>query len=1041
MSFDPREWVRLAWEDIPVYVRPDPPCWFVPNEAGDHLLQKAQKNPSLLDDPKAARFFQRLPSAWASQYTGRGNVLRLQGLKEFWIHLTDRCNLSCTHCLFAASPSRVRELSAALVLKAARQAHRLGCRLFVLTGGEPFVHREVGTIVQEILRLPDTHVAVLTNGLAARTFQEKHRWSPERVHLQVSLDGLEERHDAVRGKGTFEKTVHVLRAQVGMGFSLTLSMCPTRSNLADVPLFPHLARDVGACNIHFMWYFVRGRGVPDEWVPTDELFTAVRGAAECAESLGVSVDNVRALASQVFAPPGTRFDGTGMAWESLALGPDGNLYPSAALVGISQLAVPWPHGLEKAWKGSPVFERIRRETVAELDHPLRFLLGGGDPDHSYLAAGRFTGADPYMDLYQKLALWLMVRRAFPPAVTHGPALRLKMGDALSICANGQDGVTFTHSNCLLAVASPSSLSVVRDFYAEAVVQPKLDILNPVTYPAEWTAHIPEAYRFRGYGCGSPVVDAELQEGETVVDLGCGSGVECFLAARQVGRKGRVIGVDMLESMLQRARAGARATAERLGYDNMTFCRSLLENLPLRDHTADVVLSNCVLNLSVDKRRAFREIHRVLRPGGRLVVSDVVCDTDPDPAIRNDPVLHGECLAGALTQRDLVGLLKESGFQAVRFLKRFPYRTVQGHLFFSLTFEARKEAATDTVSVLYPGPFAMVQTFSGVTLTPGPIHRLSRWEAQILNDQLWIVDKSGAVANRRTEIGCTCSRPEDQINADSDVATGRTPVASSAKSGQTTALRRRFGCMVCGEPLSYTPSESLHTCIYCGNQCLSSARCLKGHFVCDACHSRDAMAVMEHLCLSSSKKDLIGLMDRIRRHPAMPVHGPEHHALVPTVIVTAYRNAGGAIGDDAIRFALRRGSRIPGGSCGFMGCCGAAMGVGIAFSILLEANPVKGRERRLAQQATQAALAEISSLEAARCCQRDSWIALKKAAELSAQFLDRSLSADDALKCRQQPKNLECEGARCPIMKTLSGCINEGLSAGQGIGVERSMLKG
>ncbi|MGQ9485512.1 MAG: radical SAM protein [Desulfosoma sp.] len=258
----------------------------------------------------------------------------------------------------------------------ARQAHELGCRLFALTGGEPFVHREVGTIVQEILRLPDTHVAVLTNGLAARTFLEKHRWSPERVHLQVSLDGLEERHDAVRGKGTFEKTVRELRALARMGFSLTLSMCPTRSNLADVPLFPHLARDVGACNIHFMWYFVRGRGVPDEWVPTDGLFTVVRGAAERAESLGVSVDNVRALASQVFAPPGTRFDGTGMTWESLALGPDGNLYPSAALVGVSQLAVPRHYGLEKAWRGSPLFERIRRETAAELDHPLRFLLGG-----------------------------------------------------------------------------------------------------------------------------------------------------------------------------------------------------------------------------------------------------------------------------------------------------------------------------------------------------------------------------------------------------------------------------------------------------------------------------------------------------------------------------------------------------------------------------------------------------------------------------------------------------------------------------------------
>ncbi|ROQ90141.1 DUF5714 domain-containing protein [Desulfosoma caldarium] len=1028
MPFEPHEWRRLFWEDIPVYVRPDPPCWFVPNEAADRLLQKALKDPSVLETPEGARFRERLPDGCPSDYTGRGDVLRLNGLKEFWIHLTDRCNLSCTHCLFAASPSRSRELSTNVALQAVRQAHALGCRLFALTGGEPFVYREFPAIVHEILRLPDTHVVVLTNALGARAVLTRHRWNPERLHLQVSLDGLEKRHDAVRGKGAFSRTVRELRALSRRGFPFTLSMCPTRSNLADVSHLADVARDLGASNIHFMWYFVRGRGVPNEFVPTDELFDAVRRTVERAELLGVSVDNVRALASQVFSPPGTRHDGTGMAWESLALGPDGNLYPSAALVGLAELAVPWPHGLEKAWKKSSVFERIRRETVAALEHPLRFLLGGGDSDHSYLAAGRFLGADPYMDLYERLAQWLIVRRASEPAVTHRPALRLKMGDVLQSCAKADHGVTFTHSNCLLALASPSSLSVVRDFYAEAAVRPKLDILNPATYPVEWMAHVPEKYRFRGYGCGSPVVDAELQEGETVVDLGCGSGLECFMAAKQVGQNGRVIGIDMLEAMLQRAREGARATVKRLGYDNMAFCRALLESLPLKDHTAHVVVSNCVLNLSSDKRGAFQEIYRVLRPGGRLVVSDVVCDTDPDSSIRNDPVLHGECLAGALTQRDLVGLLEESGFQTIRFLKRFPYRTVRGHRFYSLTFEARKEADADTVSVLYPGPFALVQTFGGKTLRPGSVEHIPTSEAEILDDQLWILDDAGAVTNRQGEGGCACARPEDRAATGSVAPMRRTPVSSSLTTGQSIALRRRSGCMVCGEPLCYAPSERLQTCTYCGDRFLSSAHCVKGHFVCDACHSGDALAVMEHLCLSSNETDLILLMDKIRRHPAMPVHGPEHHALVPAVIVTASRNAGEAVSDEAIRSALRRGSQVPGGSCGFMGCCGAAVGVGIAFSILLEANPVKGRQRCVAQQATLAALAAISSLDAARCCQRDSWIALKKAAELSEPFLGRSLSANHTLKCRQQARNLECEGARCPVMRSLNGRVGEGLLA-------------
>ncbi len=1033
MSFDPQEWIRLLWETTPIYVRPNPPCWFIPNEAGDRLLQEARNQPSMLLEDKASRFEERLPEASPAQELDNLDPREPQSLKEFWFHLTNRCNLSCRHCLFSSSPHQTQELPKTVVLQTVRQAHALGCRVFAFTGGEPFVYREFPEIVQEIFRLADSHVVVLTNGLIARSVLEKHNWNPERLHLQVSLDGLEKSHDFVRGQGTFSKTVRELRALSRMGVPFTLSMCPVRSNVHDVPHMPDLAKDVGASNIHFMWYFVRGRGVAQEFVPVNELFDVVRLAVERAEKLAVSVDNVRSLASQVFAPPGTRHVAAGMAWESLALGPDGQLYPSAALLGVPELAVAWHDDLNRAWKESPVFRDIRYQTAASTNHPLRYLVGAGDPDHSYLASGTFVGADPYMNLYEKMALWLMGRRASRTNLTDRPALRLKMGDILENCGHAPNGVAFTHSNCLLAVASPSSLSVVRDFYKDAAVRPKLEILNPVGYPLEMMTHIPEEYRFRGYGCGSPVVDAALRPGETVVDLGCGGGVECFIASKQVGPRGRVIGIDMLEGMLKRSVAGAHVVAKRLGYDNMAFLLGLLESLPLKDESVDVVLSNCVLNLSTDKRRAFEEMHRILRPGGRLVVSDVVCDTDPGPVIRNDPVLHGECLGGAFTQRDLVGLLEESGFKALRFVKRFPYRTVAGHRFYSLTFEAHKEGPADTVSVLYPGPFAAVQTFSGTRLIAGSMRHLSRWEAEIVNDQVWVLDEAGTVTNREGESCCTCLPPETSPGIGTEqgqafkVSASSFGLESGAKA-RSIPLRRRSGCMVCGEPLTYDAAETLQTCVYCQGRFPASSRCAKGHFVCDVCHSRDALKVMEHLCLSADETDLIALMDRIRRHPVMPVHGPEHHALVPAVIVTAYRNAGGAISDDQIRTALRRGSQIPGGSCGFMGCCGAAVGVGIAFSILLAANPVKGRERCMAQQATQAALAEISSLNAARCCQRDVWISLKKAAEISSQFLDRPLVADHTLKCRQQAKNRECVGLQCPVLRSLNGQASQGGSA-------------
>ena len=255
-----------------------------------------------------------------------------------------------------------------------------------------------------------------------------------------------------------------------------------------------------------------------------------------------------------------------------------------------------------------------------------------------------------------------------------------MGEILRSCgAHGK--VALVHSNCLLATAQNDSLTTVKEFYSDAVADTKTDILNPVCYETSLIDHIPEKYRFRGYGCGSPILDAKIREGETVVDLGCGGGVECFVASRLAGSKGRAVGIDMLDPMLNLANEAKPLVAQNLGYDNIEFKKGYLEDLPLEDDCADVAVSNCVMNLSVDKRKAYAEIFRILRPGGRLVISDVVCDTEPDPAIRNDEVLKGECIAGALTAAHLVALLEESGFEATTLIKRFPYRQVDGYPFF------------------------------------------------------------------------------------------------------------------------------------------------------------------------------------------------------------------------------------------------------------------------------------------------------------------------------------------------------------------------
>jgi SAM-dependent methyltransferase len=169
----------------------------------------------------------------------------------------------------------------------------------------------------------------------------------------------------------------------------------------------------------------------------------------------------------------------------------------------------------------------------------------------------------------------------------------------------------------------------------------------------------------GLGCGNPVRLAELREGETVVDLGSGGGIDVFLAARQVGPAGRVIGVDMTPEMLARA----RANAERQGLRNVEFRQGLIEALPLADASADVILSNCVINLAPDKGVVFKDAFRVLRPGGRLVVSDMVSKDELPAEIRESPELWASCIGGALPEAEYLETIRKAGFPSVEVLTR------------------------------------------------------------------------------------------------------------------------------------------------------------------------------------------------------------------------------------------------------------------------------------------------------------------------------------------------------------------------------------
>ena len=201
----------------------------------------------------------------------------------------------------------------------------------------------------------------------------------------------------------------------------------------------------------------------------------------------------------------------------------------------------------------------------------------------------------------------------------------------------------------------------------------------------------------GLGCGNPQALAAMRPGEVVVDLGSGAGIDCFLAAQQVGPAGRVIGVDMTHEML----AKARANAERVGAANVEFRLGEIEHLPIADNTADVVISNCVINLVPDKEQVYREAFRVLKPSGRIAIADVVNTAPLPPELASDATLLCTCLAGAATIRQIEDWLSAAGFVDIRITIKpgsrelvetwAPGRGIEDYAA-SATIEGRKPAA-------------------------------------------------------------------------------------------------------------------------------------------------------------------------------------------------------------------------------------------------------------------------------------------------------------------------------------------------------------
>jgi ubiquinone/menaquinone biosynthesis C-methylase UbiE len=318
---------------------------------------------------------------------------------------------------------------------------------------------------------------------------------------------------------------------------------------------------------------------------------------------------------------------------------------------------------------------------------------------------------------------------------------------------------------------------VRDRYSSAAQAQEAALCCPVDYDPQFLKIIPQEVIERDYGCGDP--SKYIKSGEVVLDLGSGGGKICFIASQVVGEKGRVIGVDMNDDMLAMARSAKDVVAEKTGYSNVEFHKGKIEELrldrdlldawlqknPIKseldlqrfetyqaqiskespmipDNSVDVIVSNCVLNLveNVNKPKLFKEIFRVLKRGGRAVISDIVSDEHVPMHLQNDDTLWSGCISGAYEERDFLRAFEEAGFYGVEVLKMEsdPWQTVEGIEFRSVTVVAYKgkdgECWDHNEGVVYTGPFSKVMDDDGHTFERGERTAVCRKTYEILNKE-------------------------------------------------------------------------------------------------------------------------------------------------------------------------------------------------------------------------------------------------------------------------------------------------------------------
>lgn len=666
------------------------------------------------------------------EYKGRSKVIAPDKLEELWIYTTLACNLRCRHCLVSAGKELEEELTTEEIKKLVDEAVVLGVKRFYITGGEPFIKDDIFELIKYITKDKNCELIILTN---ATLFDNKKISAMEEIKgpklvIQVSLEGPNaEIHDRLRGKGNFDKVVKGIKKLIGIGITPIVSTALNKYNEKNIEDISRFLSKLGLKEHNILWMHAKGRGADnlnELYVPPDKITRAMKKLRRAYKDQKIILDNAESLKVRARAKRGRKNDLCNNCYKKVCVNSDGHVYPCASFNGDRQFDAGSVRekSLKDIWLNSNVMARCRENSVQKKTECslcyLKYFCGGGCTSHSYYASefdngrGSIKAQDPYCSTYKSLfedILWELASEGVLPQNGYGYSAPLvlnamdaklpsHLGSGIkTIDSNFEVGCY--HCSCVLSVDIEDEDAVckpevkghvtktVKKKFTEAAKTPEKNYYCPTGYDPKDLEHIPDEVLRVSYGCGNPAALGNIRKGETVLDLGSGGGIDCFIAAKKLGRNGKIIGVDMTDEMVEAATRNAQKVAEVLGYNVVEFRKGNIMALPAEDNSVDLVISNCVINLTEDKTQVLEEIFRILKPGGRFIISDIVSSKPVPGYMKRDKELWSACISGALTDRRFQEIAENAGFPDVESSRNYLYKKVDYLDFYSVTLKSTK----------------------------------------------------------------------------------------------------------------------------------------------------------------------------------------------------------------------------------------------------------------------------------------------------------------------------------------------------------------